>query len=122
MDDSMLDRQGADAFRWYLLTAQSPWDSFRFSLEAVDEAMRRFLLTLWNTFSFLVTYAALPDGWSPADGAAAGARRPVDRWVLSRLDGVVEEVTERLEGYDATGAGRALEGFLDDLSNWYVRT
>ncbi len=84
---TVLDRQGADAFRWYLLTAQSPWDSFRFSLEAVDEAMRRFLLTLWNTFSFLVTYAALPDGWSPADGAAEGARRPVDRWILSRLDG-----------------------------------
>ena len=119
---TVLDRQGADAFRWYLLTAQSPWDSFRFSLEAVDEAMRRFLLTLWNTFSFLVTYAALPDGWSPADGAAEAARRPIDRWVLSRLDGAVEEVTERLEGYDATGAGRALEGFLDDLSNWYVRT
>jgi isoleucyl-tRNA synthetase len=119
---TVLDRQGVDAFRWYLLTAQSPWDSFRFSLEAVDEAMRRFLLTLWNTFSFLVTYAALPDGWSPGEGAAEEARRPVDRWILSRLDALVEEVTERLEDYDATGAGRALEGFLDDLSNWYVRT
>jgi isoleucyl-tRNA synthetase len=117
---TVLDRQGADAFRWYLLTAQSPWDSFRFSLDAVDDAMRRFLLTLWNTHSFLVTYASLPDGWSPGDGE--GARRPVDRWILSRLDATVEEVTERLEAYDATGAGRALEGFLGDLSNWYVRT
>jgi isoleucyl-tRNA synthetase len=119
---TVLDRQGADAFRWYLLTAQSPWDSFRFSLDAVDEAMRRFLLTLWNTFSFLVTYAALPDGWSPGAAPPPEALRPVDRWVLSRLDGTVAEVTERLEGFDATGAGRALEAFLDDLSNWYVRT
>ena len=84
--------------------------------------MRRFLLTLWNTHAFLVTYAALPDGWSPEEGAAADARRPIDRWILSRLDATVAEVTDRLEGYDATAAGRALEGFLDDLSNWYVRT
>ena len=118
---TVVDRQGADAFRWYLFTAQSPWDSFRFSLEAVDEAMRRFLLTLWNTYAFLVTYATLPDGWVPGDGDGADARRPIDRWILSRLDGTVEEVTARLEGYDATGAGRALEAFLDDLSNWYVR-
>ena len=119
----VLDRQGADAFRWYLLTAQSPWDSFRFSLEAVDDAMRRFLLTLWNTHSFLVTYASLPDGWAPGGAAPdPAALRPVDRWILSRLDGTTAEVTERLEAFDATGAGRALESFLDDLSNWYVRT
>jgi isoleucyl-tRNA synthetase len=120
---TVLERQGADAFRWYLLTAQSPWDSFRFSLDAVDDAMRRFLLTLWNTHTFLVTYAALPDGWEPGGPPPAPeSLRPIDRWVLSRLDGTVEEVTERLEAFDATGAGRLLEAFLDDLSNWYVRT
>jgi isoleucyl-tRNA synthetase len=119
----VLDRQGADAFRWYLLTAQSPWEAFRFSLEAVDEAMRRFLLTFWNTHSFLVTYASLPDGWTPGDAAPPVAGRPaIDRWILSRLDGVVAEVTERLEAYEATGAGRVLETFADDLSNWYVRS
>ena len=119
----VLERQGADAFRWYLLTAQSPWESFRFSLEAVDDAMRRFLLTLWNTHSFLVTYASLPDGWSPGGPSPdPAALRPVDRWILSRLDGTVADVTRRLEGFDATGAGRGLEAFLDDLSNWYVRT
>lgn len=119
----VLDRQGADAFRWYLLTAQSPWESFRFSLDAVDEAMRRFLLTLWNTYSFLVTYASLPDGWVPADGGPPVAERPaIDRWILSRLDGTLTDVTERLDAYDATGAGRAMEAFLDDLSNWYVRS
>jgi isoleucyl-tRNA synthetase len=120
---TVLDRQGADAFRWYLLTAQSPWDSFRFSLEAVDEAMRRFLLTLWNTHTFLVTYASLPDGWTPGGPPPeADALRPIDRWILSRLDGTVDAVTERLEDFDATGAGRLLEEFVDDLSNWYVRT
>ncbi len=120
---TVLDAQGADAFRWYLLTAQSPWDSFRFSLEAVGEAMRRFLLTLWNTYTFLVTYAALPDGWTPgADDPAMDDRRPTDRWILSRLDGVTAEVTARLEAYDATGAGRVIEAFVDDLSNWFVRS
>ena len=118
---SVLDRQGADAFRWYLLTAQSPWDSFRFSLDAVDESMR-FLLTLWNTYVFLVTYAALPDGWAPGGADPAPADRPVlDRWILSRCDALTAGVTQCLEAYDATGAGRLLETFVDDLSNWYVR-
>ena len=121
---TVLDRQGADAFRWYLLTAQSPWDSFRFSLEAVDEAMRRFLLTLWNTHAFLVTYASLPDGWTPGR-PAAGAGRACARSTAgcSRASTARStEVTERLEAFDATGAGRLLEGLVDDLSNWYVRT
>ncbi len=118
---SVLDRQGADPFRWYLLTAQSPWDSFRFSLDAVDESMR-FLLTLWNTYVFLVTYAALPDGWTPGGVDPAAADRPLlDRWILSRCDRVTAGVTGCLEAYDATGAGRLLETFVDDLSNWYVR-
>ena len=120
---TVLDGQGADAFRWYLFTAQSPWDSFRFSLDAVDDAKRRFLLTLWNTYGFLVQYAALEDGWSPSQPAPPLEGRPViDRWVLARLDNTVEEVTERLDGYDATGAGRAIDAFLDELSNWYVRS
>ena len=120
---TVIERQGADAFRWYLLTAQSPWESFRFSLEAVDDAKRLFLLTLWNTYSFLVQYAALPDGWSPGGPAVdPAARRPIDRWILSRLDDTLAVVSERLEDYDATTAGRALDAFVDDLSNWYVRT
>ena len=120
---TVLDRQGADAFRWYLLTAQSPWDSFRFSLEAVDEAKRRFLLTLWNTYSFLVTYAALDDGWEPGGEDPPLQERPaIDRWALARLDETVAEVTARLDHYDATAAGRAIDTFIDQLSNWYVRT
>ena len=120
---TVLDRQGADAFRWYLLTAQSPWESFRFSLEAVDEAMRRFLLTLWNTHAFLVTYASLPDGWSPGRPGPRPTRCARSTAGSSPASTrTVDGVTERLEAYDATGAGRMLEAFVDDLSNWYVRT
>ncbi len=120
---TVIDHAGADAFRWYLFTAQSPWESFRFSLDVVDETRRRFLFTLWNTYVFLVTYAALPDGWSPGDPAPPPEERPaMDRWALSRLDATVEQVTARLADYDPTAAGRALEELVDDLSNWYVRT
>ncbi len=120
---SVLDRSGADPFRWYLLTAQQAGESFRFSQDAIDDAMRRFLLTLWNTYSFLVTYAALPDGWAPGDAAPAVADRPaIDRWALARLADTVDEVTASLSDYDAFSAGRAIASFVDDLSNWYVRT
>ncbi len=120
---SVLERSGADPFRWYLLTAQQAGDSFRFSHDAIDEAMRRFLLTLWNTYAFLVTYAALPDGWAPGDDAPDVADRPaIDRWALARLGETVDAVSERLDDYDAAGAGRALATFVDELSNWYVRT
>ncbi len=116
---TVLDRSGADPFRWYLLTAQSAGESFRFSLDAIDDAMR-FLLTVWNTYSFLVTYAALPDGWTPRDHAAPSAA--IDRWALARLDDTVAQVTARLDDYDAAAAGRAITAFVDDLSNWFVRT
>ncbi len=120
---TVIDRFGADPFRWYLLTAQQAGESFRFSLEAIEEAMRRFLLTLWNTYSFLVTYAALPDGWTPDVPAPAVAARPaIDRWALARLDETAAAVTHELEDYDAAAAGRAIATFTDELSNWYVRT
>ena len=81
---TVLDHAGADAFRWYLFTAQSPWDSFRFSLDVVDETRRRFLFTLWNTYAFLTTYASLPDGFTPGDPAPpvavhAGGESPADQ-------------------------------------------
>ena len=120
---TVLDHAGADAFRWYLFTAQSPWDSFRFSLDVVDETRRRFLFTLWNTYAFLTTYASLPDGFTPGDPAPPVAERSeMDRWALSRLDATIDAVTDGLAGYDPTNAGRALESLVDDLSNWYVRT
>jgi isoleucyl-tRNA synthetase len=113
----VLERYGADAFRWYLFTSKQPWDGYRFSFDAVGEGVRQFLLTLWNTYSFFVLYANVNGVARDADGE----RTLLDRWVLSRLDGVVETVTERLDDYDTTSAGRAIAAFVDDLSNWYVR-
>jgi isoleucyl-tRNA synthetase len=96
-----------------------------FGYHLAHEEVRRFFLPLWNTYGFFVTYARL-DGWTPdgTDGGAdgvAGARTLLDRWILSRLDGLVAEVRAALDGYDAAGATRAIEGFVDELSNWYVR-
>jgi isoleucyl-tRNA synthetase len=117
---TVLDEFGADPFRWYLFTAQSAGESFRFSLDTIREAGGQ-LRTLWNTYAFLVTYAALPDGWAP--GVAPPAERPtIDRWALARLDETAAAVTAALEGYDAAAGGRAITAFVDDLSNWYVRT
>ena len=122
----VLERHGADAFRWYYFTSQQPWAGYRFSVETVGESVRQFLLTLWNTYSFWVLYAN-------ADGAAADAvelavdsdsERPealLDRWALSRLASLVAEVRTQMDGYDATQAGRAIAAYVDELSNWYVR-
>ena len=114
---SVLDEHGADAFRWYFFTSKQPWDGYQFDTERVGEGVRLFLKQLWNTYGFYVLYANVND--VAAD--ATGAPTELDRWVLSRLSGVVETVTERLDAYDATVAGRAIAAFVDDLSNWYVR-
>ena len=117
---TVLDEFGADPFRWYLFTAQGAGESFRFSLDTIREAGGQ-LRTLWNTYAFLVTYAALPDGWTP--GVPGPSERPtIDRWALARLDATTAAVTTALDGYDAAAGGRAIAGFVDDLSNWYVRT
>ncbi|MEX0799688.1 MAG: isoleucine--tRNA ligase [Dehalococcoidia bacterium] len=115
----VIDRHGVDALRWYLYTATRPGDARRFSSDLVSEALRRFLLTLWNTYSFFVTYANI-DGFDPTQ-AAPGERSELDHWVLSELHTLVRRVTEQLEAYDPTGAGRAIQSFVEDLSNWYVR-
>jgi isoleucyl-tRNA synthetase len=117
----VIDRYGADAFRWYFFTAKQPWDGYRFSTETVGEGVRLFLKTLWNTYGFYALYE--PDEDAAADGAAAGEdeQTQLDRWILSRLSATVTEVTERLDAFDATFAGRAIAAFVDDLSNWYVR-
>ncbi|HEY7074729.1 MAG TPA: isoleucine--tRNA ligase [Solirubrobacteraceae bacterium] len=113
----VIDRHGADAFRWYFLTAKQPWDGYLFNTETVGESVRQFLLQLWNTYGFYVQYAIVNDV-EPSDEPPAN---DLDRWALSRLAGTVEEVTERLEDYDATRGGQAIAAFVDDLSNWYVR-
>jgi isoleucyl-tRNA synthetase len=128
----VLNRYGADAFRWYLFTSKYPWDGYRFSLEAVGESVTRFLLPVWNTYAFYVLYANA-NGIAPGCGlggngggpAAAGldpvAPGDLDRWALSRLAATVETVTQGLESFDATGAGRAIAEFVEELSNWYIR-
>ena len=115
----VIDRTGADALRWNLFTATRPGDARRFSVDLVAESLRRFLLTLWNTYSFFVTYANI-DRFDPTQ-AVQGERSELDRWVLSELHTLVRRVTEQLEEYDPTSAGRAIQSFVGDLSNWYVR-
>ncbi len=115
----VIDRHGADALRWYLFTATRPGEARRFSTNLVGESLRRFLLTLWNTYSFFVTYANIDD-FDPTK-AEAGERSELDRWVLSELHTLVRRVTDHLEEYDPTSSGRAIQSFVEDLSNWYVR-
>jgi len=115
----VIDRYGADALRWYFFTSKQPWDGYRFSLDTIGEAVRQFLLQLWNTYGFYVLYANA-NAVAPAPVPAA-AGNDLDAWVLSRLQETVATVTDRLENFDATFGGRALQTFVDELSNWYVR-
>ena len=115
---SVLDAHGSDALRWYYFTSKQPWDGYRFSLETVGESVRQFMLQLWNTYGFYVLYANVND----VDPAGSDfSLTPLDTWALSRLHTTTETVTERMEDYDTTSAGRAVAALVDDLSNWYVR-
>ena len=118
----VLDRHGADALRWFLVTSGSPWASRRVSMEVFDEIVRQFLLTLWNVYAFFVTYAGA-DGFDPdvAPAPSVASRPMMDRWIVSQLQRTIDDARRGLDAYDATGAGRRIEAFVDDLSNWYVR-
>jgi isoleucyl-tRNA synthetase len=112
---------GADAFRWYYLTAQQPWAGYRFSVDIVGESVRQFMLQLWNTYSFWVLYANA-EGLGPDDFAAAPEpATDLDRWALSRLQATVATVRERMDEFDCTGAGKVIAEYVEELSNWYVR-
>lgn len=115
----VLDKNGADAMRWYLYTASPPGQERRFSSDLVGEVLRNFTLTLWNTYSFFVTYANL-DGWKP-DKNVKIEYSLLDQWLLSSLHTLVKDVTQALETYDVIGATRPIEQFVDQLSNWYLR-
>ncbi|MBM3676025.1 MAG: isoleucine--tRNA ligase [Actinobacteria bacterium] len=116
---SVLTTRGADALRWNFVSAGSPWTPKRVYLESIDETTNRFLLTLWNTYSFFVTYANL-DGWEPPRSGGE-TNHVLDRWIRSRLHHTVRDVTDGLDRFDALHAAQALDGLVDDLSNWYVR-
>ncbi|MBA2552519.1 MAG: isoleucine--tRNA ligase [Geodermatophilaceae bacterium] len=118
----LMDRHGADAVRWFMATSGSPWSARRIGHAALDDIVRRVLLTYWNTASFFTLYAAAA-GWDPAGSAAPPvSERPLlDRWLGSELAALVVEVDGAMEAFDTVRAGRALAVFIDDLSNWYVR-
>jgi isoleucyl-tRNA synthetase len=116
----LLDRYGADPLRWFMLAGGSPWVSRRLFPEAVEDITRSFFLTLWNTYSFFCLYARL-EGFDPTKAPVLAATSALDRWVLGELADTVDQVTRNLDDYDATSAARRLAGFVDDLSNWYVR-
>jgi isoleucyl-tRNA synthetase len=114
----LFDRHGADPVRWLLLCVGTPWANRRVSDAAIEEVVRKVLLTYWNTVSFFTLYAST-GGWTP--GGDRGEPTLMDRWLLSELSDTVAEVTAGLESFDTTRAGRRLTQFVDDLSNWYVR-
>ncbi|MFH1446754.1 MAG: isoleucine--tRNA ligase, partial [Chloroflexota bacterium] len=115
----ILNVHGADAFRWYLYTSSPPSNERRFSSGLVGEVVRSFTLTLWNTYSFFVTYANL-DEWSP-DSNILPKFSLLDKWLLSALNTLIRDVTNAYENYDVLGATRPIERFVDQLSNWYLR-
>jgi isoleucyl-tRNA synthetase len=127
----VLAAHGADAFRWYYLTAQQPWAGYRFSVDTVGESVRQFLLTLWNTYSFWVLYANAenlgPDAFPCSFSGDSNEKEQgndlndLDRWALSRLQATTATVRERMDDYDCTAAGRAIAEYVEELSNWYVR-
>ena len=116
----VIDKNGADAMRWYLYTASPPGQERRFSANLVSEVIRNFMLTLWNTYSFFVTYANL-DNWQPDAQKTDIEYSALDKWIRSELHTLVKDVTMAFENYDVINATRPVEVFVDHLSNWYLR-
>jgi isoleucyl-tRNA synthetase len=121
---TVINKYGADALRWYMLVSAPGEDNHRFSTKMLEETMRKFLLTLWNTYSFFILYAKV-DHFVPqpltSEDAQPRALREMDRWIISELNRLVREVTKSMDGYNLTAATRRIEEFVDNLSNWYVR-
>ncbi|MCL2552580.1 MAG: isoleucine--tRNA ligase [Actinomycetia bacterium] len=117
----LMDQHGADAVRWFMAAGGSPWAARRVGHGTIQEVVRKTLLTYWNTVAFQALYART-SGWAPSDADPAVADRPLlDRWLVGELNVLVRDVTASLEAFDTQRAGKLLSGFVDDLSNWYVR-
>jgi isoleucyl-tRNA synthetase len=117
-----LDKYGPDATRWYMITNAQPWDNLKFDLDGITEVQRKFFGTLYNTYSFFTLYANI-DGFDYSEAEIALENRPeIDRWILSKLNTLIQQVDESYETYEPTKAGRLIQDFVNDqLSNWYVR-
>jgi isoleucyl-tRNA synthetase len=117
-----IERHGVDPIRWTMMSASPPWESLRYDDRAVEETRRKLFGTIVNTYRFFATYAAI-DGFAydPADTLADADRTELDRWILSRLQSTAAEAVDALDAYHPTQAARAVEAFVDDLSNWYLR-
>ncbi len=118
----VMDKYGADATRWYMISNSQPWDNLKFDVDGVDEVRRKYFGTLYNTYGFFALYANV-DGFTGKEEEIPVDERPeIDRWIISTLNSLVKEVTERLSDYDPTPASRAIQEFVgENLSNWYVR-
>ena len=116
----VLNSQGADATRWHFYTASAPWLPTRFSIDDVAETQRKFLGTLWNVYSFYVLYAQI-DKFNPTEYADFVSENVMDKWIISKLNTLIETVDDGLNTYKITQAALAIEDFTDELSNWYVR-
>ncbi|MFD5556316.1 isoleucine--tRNA ligase [Streptomyces sp. NPDC127068] len=118
---ALMDQHGADAVRWFMAAGGSPWAARRVGHGTIQEVVRKTLLTYWNTVAFQALYART-SRWAPSAADPAPAERPVlDRWLLSELHALTDQMTRALDAYDTQRAGKLLSAFVDDLSNWYVR-
>jgi isoleucyl-tRNA synthetase len=117
-----MDKYGADATRWYMISNANPWDNLKFDIEGVDEVRRKFFGTIYNTYSFFALYANL-DSFTYAEDEIANEKRPeIDRWILSELNTLIKNVEKFYEEYEPTKAARAIQEFVgENLSNWFVR-
>ncbi|MBE6065812.1 isoleucine--tRNA ligase [Clostridium cochlearium] len=116
----VLDSVGADACRWHFYTASAPWLPTRFSPEDVEETQRKFLSTLWNVYSFYVLYADI-DKFNPLEYKDFVSENVMDKWIISKLNSLIKDVEAHMDNYRITQAALAIEDFVDELSNWYVR-
>lgn len=118
----ILDNEGADALRWYLISANAPWMSVRFYEQAIKETLGKFILTFWNSYNFFATYASL-DKFNPEkDTIPYEKRQPLDRWIISRFNKTVSEIEKHMKTFEIHKAARMIENFvIDDFSNWYLR-
>ena len=118
---SMIAGEGADAVRWYMMSNTPPWENLKFSTRSLQDTKRKFFSTLQNVYSFFATYANIDAYDGSEDQVAVADRTELDQWVMSRLNSTLKEVGESYAGYHPTRAARAIERFVEELSNWYIR-